>query len=75
VTARKKKLPVRPVLPPGVPPLLTPAEVGRITRVDPKTITRWAKAERVDFVTLKSGHRRYPAAQFAEILAITGWPV
>lgn len=64
-----------PALPPGVPPLLTPAEVGRLNRIDPKTVTRWAKLGRVDFITLQSGHRRYPSAQFAHLLKVTGWPV
>lgn len=64
-----------PALPPGVPALLTPAEVGRLNRIDPKTVTRWAKAGRVDFIRIAGGHRRYPSAQFADLLKITGWPV
>lgn len=65
-----------PALPPGVPPLLTPAEVARINRVDPKTVTRWANEERIEFVRIGNGlHRRYPAVQFAALLAVTGWPL
>ena len=30
--------------PPESEPLLTPAEVAAMFRVDPKTVTRWAKA-------------------------------
>ena len=65
-----------PALPDGVPPLLTPAEVGKLHRVDPKTVTRWANQERIESVRIGNGlHRRYPSAQFAELLAVTGWPL
>lgn len=30
---------------PDAEPLLTPAEVATMFRVDPKTVTRWAKAK------------------------------
>ena len=40
-------------------PLLTPAEVAKIFRVDPKTVTRWAAAGRLDCVRTPGGHRRY----------------
>lgn len=33
---------------PDAEPLLTPAEVATMFRVDPKTVTRWAKAEQAD---------------------------
>ena len=48
--------------------LLTPAEVAALFRVDPKTVTRWAKAGRVDCIRTLGGHRRYPATQFAHLL-------
>lgn len=40
-------------------PLLTPAEVSAIFRVDPKTVTRWAKAGKLTSVRTLGGHRRY----------------
>ena len=41
------------------PELLTPAEVAALFRVDPKTITRWAKAGRLTSLRTAGGHRRY----------------
>lgn len=43
--------------------LLTPAEVAALFRVDPKTVTRWAKTGRLDCVRTLGGHRRYRADQ------------
>ena len=43
--------------------LLTPSEVGQIFRVDPKTVTRWAKAGRLTSVKTLGGHRRYRQAE------------
>ena len=40
-------------------PLLTPAEVATLFRVDPKTVTRWAKAGKLTSVRTLGGHRRY----------------
>jgi excisionase family DNA binding protein len=40
-------------------PLLTPAEVAQIFRVDPKTVTRWAKAGKLTYVRTLGGHRRF----------------
>ncbi len=39
--------------------LLTPAEVASMFRVDPKTVTRWAKAGRISAIRTPGGHRRY----------------
>jgi excisionase family DNA binding protein len=45
---------------PRVPePLLTPAEVAARFRVDPKTVTRWAKAGKLTSIRTLGGHRRY----------------
>ena len=49
--------------------LLTPAEVAALYRVDPRTVSRWAKAGRLDCIRTLGGHRRYPAAQFQTLLA------
>ncbi len=42
--------------------LLTPSEVAAIFRVDPKTVTRWAKSGLIPAVTTLGGHRRYRAS-------------
>lgn len=39
--------------------LLTPAEVAAMFRVDPKTVTRWAKAGKLSSIRTLGGHRRY----------------
>lgn len=39
--------------------LLTPAEVALIFRVDPKTVTRWAKAGKLSSIRTPGGHRRF----------------
>ena len=47
----------------SVDELLTPSEVAAIFRVDPKTVTRWARAGRLTSVKTLGGHRRYRADQ------------
>lgn len=39
--------------------LLTPGEVADAFRVDPKTVTRWARQGRISFIRTPGGHRRY----------------
>jgi excisionase family DNA binding protein len=39
--------------------LMTPAEVAALLRVDPKTVTRWARAGRLSSLRTPGGHRRY----------------
>lgn len=39
--------------------LLTPGEVAAMFRVDPKTVTRWAKAGRIGSVRTPGGHNRF----------------
>ncbi len=54
--------------PPPVPePLLTPSEVAAMFRVDPKTVTRWAKAGKLSAVRTLGGHRRF---RESEVLAL-----
>jgi len=48
--------------------LLTPGEVARLFRVDPKTVTRWEKDGRLSSVKTLGGHRRYPKAQITHAL-------
>lgn len=47
--------------------LLTPAEVAAAFRVDPKTVTRWAKAGKLTAIRTLGGHRRF---QESEVLAL-----
>lgn len=49
-------------------PLLTPAEVAAMFRVDPKTVTRWAKAGKLSSVRTLGGHRRYLASEVKALL-------
>ncbi len=48
--------------------LLTPAEVAGLFRVDPKTVTRWAKAGKLSSIRTLGGHRRYRAAEVYALL-------
>ena len=48
--------------------LLTPAEVAKIFRVDPKTVTRWAKAGKITAVRTLGGHRRYRQSDIQAII-------
>ena len=44
-------------------PLLTPAEVAALFRVDPKTVTRWAQQGKLASIRTLGGHRRFNAAE------------
>lgn len=48
--------------------LLTPSEVAKLFRVDPKTVTRWAKAGKLSSIRTLGGHRRYKADEVHELL-------
>lgn len=48
--------------------LLTPAEVAMLFRVDPKTVTRWAKAGKLTAIRTLGGHRRYRKSEVQSIL-------
>lgn len=48
--------------------LLTPGEVADLFGVDPKTVTRWATAGKLDAQRTLGGHRRYRAEQVHELL-------
>ncbi len=50
-------------------PLLTPAEVAAMFRVDPKTVTRWAKAGKLSSIRTLGGHRRYRESEVRSLLA------
>lgn len=49
--------------------LMTPAEVAAMFRVDPKTVTRWAKAGKLTSIRTLGGHRRYRAGEVRALLA------
>lgn len=53
---------------PDVEPLLTPAEVAAMFRVDPKTVTRWAIAGKLTTIRTLGGHRRYREAEVRYLL-------
>lgn len=48
--------------------LLTPAEVAALFRVDPKTVTRWAKAGKLTAIKTLGGHRRYRQSEVQSLL-------
>ena len=48
--------------------LLTPSEVATMFRVDPKTVTRWAKKGKLSSRRTPGGHRRYAENEVLAIL-------
>lgn len=48
--------------------LLTPSEVAALFRVDPKTVTRWAKAGKIGSIRTLGGHRRFRESEVMELL-------
>jgi len=40
-------------------PLLTPAQASAILGVDPKTVSRYARAGKISFIRTLGGHRRF----------------
>jgi len=54
---------------PDTEALLTPAEVATMFRVDPKTVTRWAKAGKLTSIRTLGGHRRYRESEVRNLLA------
>jgi excisionase family DNA binding protein len=49
--------------------LLTPAEVAAMFRVNPKTVTRWARAGKISAIRTLGGHRRFKASEIRAALA------
>ena len=49
--------------------LLTPSEVAVMFRVNPKTVTRWARAGKISAVRTLGGHRRFRASEIRRILS------
>jgi excisionase family DNA binding protein len=48
--------------------LLTPSEVAAMFRVNPKTVTRWARAGKISAVRTLGGHRRFRASEIRHFL-------
>ena len=48
--------------------LLTPAEVAALFRVNPKTVTRWARAGKLTAIRTLGGHRRFRASEIRRCL-------
>ncbi|MGH9165474.1 MAG: BldC family transcriptional regulator [Acidimicrobiales bacterium] len=48
--------------------LLTPAEVAALFRVNPKTVTRWARAGKITCIRTLGGHRRFRASEIRRSL-------
>ncbi len=42
--------------------LLTPSEVAAMFRVNPKTVTWWARAGKISAIRTLGGHRRFRAS-------------
>lgn len=48
--------------------LLTPGEVAIMFRVNPKTVTRWARSGKISAVRTLGGHRRFRASDIRRFL-------
>ena len=48
--------------------LLTPSEVAAMFRVNPKTVTRWARAGKITAIRTLGGHRRFRASEIRRCL-------
>jgi excisionase family DNA binding protein len=48
--------------------LMTPGEVAKEFRVDPKTVTRWALAGRIGSIKTPGGHRRFRESEVRALL-------
>lgn len=55
-------------MPAGRDRLLTPGEVATLFRVDPKTVTRWAAAGRINSIRTPGGHRRFRESEVRTLL-------
>jgi len=48
--------------------LLTPAEVAELFRVNPKTVTRWARSGKIAAIRTLGGHRRFRKSDILDAL-------
>lgn len=49
--------------------LLTPSEVAAMFRVNPKTVTRWARSGKISAIRTLGGHCRFKASEIKDFLA------
>jgi len=49
-------------------PLLTPAEVAVLFRVNPKTVSRWARSGKLTSIRTLGGHRRFRASEVRSLV-------
>jgi excisionase family DNA binding protein len=49
--------------------LLTPSEVAAMFRVNPKTVTRWARAGKLTAIRTLGGHRRFKVSEIKRCIA------
>ena len=47
--------------------LLSPGQVAEMFSVDPKTVTRWAKAGKLTSIRTLGGHRRYRKSEVEQL--------
>ena len=50
--------------------LLTPSEVAAMFRVNPKTVTRWARSGKISAIRTLGGHRRFKASEIKSFLFV-----
>jgi excisionase family DNA binding protein len=48
--------------------LLTPGEVARLFRVDPKTVSRWAHSGKLEAIRTPGGHHRFRRSQISKLM-------
>jgi excisionase family DNA binding protein len=48
--------------------LLTPGQVATLFHVDPKTVTRWARAGKLTAIRTLGGHRRFRVSEIRRCL-------
>jgi excisionase family DNA binding protein len=53
--------------------LLTPSEVAGLFRVNPRTVTRWAKAGKLPSIRTLGGHRRYRTEDIRSLFSASEW--
>ena len=52
--------------------VLTPGEGAIMFRVNPKTVTRWARSGKISAVRTLGGHRRFHASEIRRFLEEVG---
>jgi len=49
--------------------LLLPGEIAKMFRVSPKTVTRWAKAGKLEYIKTLGGHLRFKLSSVEKLIA------